>query len=75
VEKSFASMLYVATLALSAATYFGSARLWVLVAAFFAFEGCVGLYFPSIGNPINNCLFFKSIANNYLLLTSILSIS
>jgi len=49
VERSFASMLYVAALAISAATYFGSAHLSVLVAAFFVFEACVGMYFPSIG--------------------------
>ena len=48
VEMSFAAMLYVAAAAISAAT-FGVANLPTLIAAFFIFEICVGMYFPSIG--------------------------
>lgn len=49
VEKSTSFMLLIATLAMSAATYIGTSSLAVLIAAFFVFEGCVGMYFPSIG--------------------------
>lgn len=47
-------MLAIATLAMSTATYTVSTAsaasgLPALVAAFFAFEACVGMYFPSIG--------------------------
>ena len=49
VESSFAAVLYLAAAALSAATFVGSASLPALIAAFFVFEACVGMYFPSIG--------------------------
>lgn len=42
-------MLYVAAAAISAATFAGVANLPALIAAFFIFEVCVGMYFPSIG--------------------------
>lgn len=51
-EKSAAGMLTVATLAMGLAASSTSAAvmpLASLVAAFFAFEACVGMYFPSIG--------------------------
>jgi MFS transporter, MFS domain-containing protein family, molybdate-anion transporter len=50
-EGFTALMLIVATIAMSAATLtVGSTmNLTALVAAFFAFEACVGMYFPSIG--------------------------
>lgn len=43
-------MLAIATIAMSTATYtVSSASLPALIASFFAFEACVGMYFPSIG--------------------------
>jgi len=54
-ESSTAAMLSVATVAMSIAAWISKADsviampLASLVAAFFAFEGCVGMYFPSIG--------------------------
>ena len=51
-ELSTLGMLSLATLAMGAAavgTSAGVASLFPLVAAFFAFELCVGMYFPSIG--------------------------
>ena len=50
-EKFTVAMLTVATLAMStaAATVSSAMSLPALVAAFFAFEACVGMYFPSIG--------------------------
>lgn len=55
-EVSTSSMLTVAALAMSAATFTVSASssaismsLAGLMASFFAFEACVGMYFPSIG--------------------------
>jgi hypothetical protein len=50
-ETFTAGMLTAATLAMSAATMTvkSSASLPALVASFFAFEACVGMYFPSIG--------------------------
>uniref|UniRef100_A0A7S4IG48 Molybdate-anion transporter n=1 Tax=Odontella aurita TaxID=265563 RepID=A0A7S4IG48_9STRA len=58
-ESSTSAMLVSATLAMGAATFAStagfagaataSAPLAALVAAFFAFEACVGMYFPSIG--------------------------
>ena len=46
-------MLSVATVAMGGAAVASSSvatmPLWALVAGFFAFEGCVGMYFPSIG--------------------------
>lgn len=55
-EESASSMLSVATLAMTAATYTVSSTsptigmsLAGLMASFFAFEACVGMYFPSIG--------------------------
>jgi len=54
-ETSTSAMLSVATVAMGIAAFVSksssaaSAPLAVLVAAFFAFEGCVGMYFPSIG--------------------------
>jgi MFS family permease len=50
-ETFTACMLAVATLAMSGATYAVSSTssLPALIASFFAFEACVGMYFPSIG--------------------------
>jgi hypothetical protein len=50
-EKFTAGMLALATLAMSGATFAVSTSMSLpaLVAAFFAFEACVGMYFPSIG--------------------------
>lgn len=50
-EKFAASMLSVATVAMLSATLTvsSSMSLPALIAAFFAFEACVGMYFPSIG--------------------------
>ena len=53
-EGVTAGMLTVATIAMSAATYTVSSAsaassLPALIASFFAFEACVGMYFPSIG--------------------------
>lgn len=51
-EAFTAGMLALATLAMGASTVAASAAsppLWALVAGFFLFEGCVGMYFPSIG--------------------------
>jgi hypothetical protein len=52
-ENFAAVMLTVATLAMSVATWAikasGSVNLATLAAAFFAFEACVGMYFPYIG--------------------------
>ena len=51
-EKSTSGMLSVAALAMGGATFAASSAstpLWTLVAGFFAFEACVGMYFPSIG--------------------------
>ena len=54
-ESSTAAMLSVATVAMTIAAWISKADsviampLASLVAAFFAFEGCVGMYFPSIG--------------------------
>lgn len=50
-ENFTSVMLLVGTLAMSAATVTvnTTGSLWGLVAAFFVFEACVGMYFPSIG--------------------------
>jgi len=50
-ERFTAAMLTVATIAMSSATFFVSSSLSLpaMIAAFFAFEACVGMYFPSIG--------------------------
>jgi hypothetical protein len=50
-ERTTAGMLTLATLAMSAATFTVSSTMSLpaLVASFFAFEACVGMYFPSIG--------------------------
>jgi hypothetical protein len=51
-EVFTAGMLSLATVAMGGATYAASSvhsSLWALAAGFFAFEGCVGIYFPSIG--------------------------
>jgi len=53
-EKSTVAMLGVATAAMTTATWTlvgrgAPASLPLLMAAFFAFEACVGMYFPSIG--------------------------
>eukprot|EP00542_Grammatophora_oceanica_P008775 CAMPEP_0194065788 /NCGR_PEP_ID=MMETSP0009_2-20130614/85664_1 /TAXON_ID=210454 /ORGANISM="Grammatophora oceanica, Strain CCMP 410" /LENGTH=542 /DNA_ID=CAMNT_0038718673 /DNA_START=78 /DNA_END=1706 /DNA_ORIENTATION=+ len=51
-ESSTAAMLTAAALAMGGATMAATtptAPLWALVTGFFAFEGCVGMYFPSIG--------------------------
>ena len=50
-EKFTAVMLTAATVAMSSATFAvsSSMALPALVGAFFAFEACVGMYFPSIG--------------------------
>lgn len=49
VERIATGMLALAFAAMSSATLVGAASLPVLVAAFFLFEACVGMYFPSIG--------------------------
>jgi MFS family permease len=49
VERIATGMLALAFAAMSSATMVGSASLPVLVGAFFLFEACVGMYFPSIG--------------------------
>ena len=53
-ERSTIAMLSVATVAMSVATWtVQPSNVWaslpILAAAFFAFEACVGMYFPSIG--------------------------
>ncbi|GAX17455.1 hypothetical protein FisN_5Hh103 [Fistulifera solaris] len=52
-ESFTLGMLSIATIAMSSATWItssgASAALTGLMAAFFAFEACVGMYFPSIG--------------------------
>lgn len=50
-ESSAAGMLTVATVAMTAATLTVSSTMSLpaIVASFFAFEACVGMYFPSIG--------------------------
>uniref|UniRef100_A0A7S2YH79 Molybdate-anion transporter n=1 Tax=Entomoneis paludosa TaxID=265537 RepID=A0A7S2YH79_9STRA len=52
-ENFAAAMLSIATVAMSVATWSvkagGGANLATIVASFFAFEACVGMYFPSIG--------------------------
>jgi hypothetical protein len=50
-EKFTAAMLAVATIAMSSAAFTVSSTMSLpaLIAAFFAFEACVGMYFPSIG--------------------------
>lgn len=52
-ESATAGMLALATVAMGASTFAASAAtatpLWALIAGFFLFEGCVGMYFPSIG--------------------------
>lgn len=49
-EHSTTAMLSVATLAMVSATYsLSHVSLAAIVVAFFAFEVCVGMYFPSIG--------------------------
>lgn len=54
-ESSTAAMLSVATVAMGVAAWVSKSSsivampLTALVGAFFAFEGCVGMYFPSIG--------------------------
>jgi len=53
-EGVTAGMLAIATLAMSTATYTistasAASSLPALIASFFAFEACVGMYFPSIG--------------------------
>lgn len=49
VETSTSTMLAVATAAMAVASAVGGTSLAAIVAAFFAFEACVGMYFPSIG--------------------------
>ena len=51
IEDLMAAMLLLATCAMAAATTLGvpTGALVPLVAAFFAFEACVGMYFPLIG--------------------------
>lgn len=51
-ETFTACMLGLATIAMGGSTLAASSSamsLWTIVAGFFAFEGCVGMYFPSIG--------------------------
>jgi len=50
VEEVTALMLFVATVAMASATVLGPQSLAALVTSFFVFEGCVGMYFPSIGS-------------------------
>jgi len=49
IEKSTSIMLLLATTAITMATLFGSQSLGLLILSLFAFEFCVGMYFPSIG--------------------------
>ena len=49
VETSTSAMLLLATAAMGVASAVGGTSLTAIVAAFFAFEACVGMYFPSIG--------------------------
>jgi hypothetical protein len=49
VESAASWMVTAAALAMGVATYVGGTNLAALVAAFFVFEACVGMYFPSIG--------------------------
>ena len=48
VKRSMAGMLAAAATSLGCAAAFGTTPA-TLIAAFFAFEACVGLYFPSMG--------------------------
>ena len=48
-QTSTAVMTTVAALSMGLAALYGSTSLAALVASFFAFEACVGMYFPSIG--------------------------
>jgi len=48
-EDVMAGMLTLATLAMAGAAFSCSGALAPLVASFFAFEACVGMYFPLIG--------------------------
>lgn len=48
-ETSVAAMLGLATAAMATAAAAGHTGLAALAASFFAFEACVGFYFPSIG--------------------------
>lgn len=49
VETMTSIMLGLATLAMSIGTFTGTNGLGLLIASFFLFEACVGMYFPSIG--------------------------
>jgi len=49
IEKSTSIMLLLATTAITMATLFGAQSLGLLILSLFAFEFCVGMYFPSIG--------------------------
>lgn len=49
-EKSMTIMLAVAALAMTTAAQIGGTHLVSLSLAFFVFETCVGMYFPSIGS-------------------------
>lgn len=53
IESFTTAMLALATVAMTGASWLvsqtSSSVLWGLMAAFFAFEACVGMYFPSIG--------------------------
>lgn len=49
VETSGTVMLAVASAAMALAALTGGTSLAALIAGFFAFEACVGMYFPSIG--------------------------
>jgi MFS family permease len=49
IETSTSLMLLIATIAITIATLIGSSNLYILIAALFVFESCVGMYFPSIG--------------------------
>jgi hypothetical protein len=49
VEDSVAAMLGLAVAAMATAAAFGGTGLGALVGSLFAFEACVGFYFPSIG--------------------------
>lgn len=48
-EDLMAGMLAIAALAMGSATAFCNSGIGPLVGAFFAFEACVGMYFPLIG--------------------------
>ena len=49
IEVPASLMLLTASIAMIAASLFGSTNLAILASSFFIFEACVGMYFPTIG--------------------------